>query len=398
MARPLPVPAAGAGLQALRDELEGDLRQLEEENGEIDMLMEQVLLEIDRHQARRTKSEQRIAELEVSTQADPAELNEARDNLLAHTRREMLFDTQRQVLEGKQRLLTRYIQRITEIDDSLAALGGDPGRPAPAGSAGLRPLAQAAGGSGAPGMNRPAAELRDREELRREIVRQIHDGPAQSIANIGLQAEIVERLIEKDDPRAIEEIEQLRRLVQQALDTTKSFIFQIRPMVLDDLGLGPTVRRAAADQAQQSGINVDFDSRGVEQRLDPDIESALYRSLQEAISGYLALRPPSVLVRMDWSETEVVATVEGTWPRLSPEGQAEFSQAAAGREADTPPALLAMMAEKRSADREADRAARSLPRERVAEMEHRASALGFRLTVRDEGQAVELVAPIRRQG
>ena len=54
------------------------------------------------------------------------------------------------------------------------------------------------------------------------------------------------------------------------------------------------------------------------------------------------------------------------------------------------------MEEKRSADREAERATRSLPPERVADIEHRARALGLRLTIRDEGQLMELVAPIRR--
>ena len=156
--------------------------------------------------------------------------------------------------------------------------------------------------------------LRSQEELRRDIVRQLHDGPAQSIANIGLQAEIVERLMDKGDPRARDEIEALRRLVQQALDATKEFIFEIRPMVLDDLGLGPTIRRTATDRSRRSGISVDFASQGIEGRLDPDVESVVFRSVDEAIAGYLALRPPSVIVRLDWSERELVVTVAGTWP------------------------------------------------------------------------------------
>jgi hypothetical protein len=308
----------------------------------------------------------------------------------------MLFDSQRQVLEGKQRVLARFLQRLVEIDNSLVAMGGGATRPASTASVGLRPLAAAAGGSGAPGLNQPAMDIRDQEDLRRDIVRQLHDGPAQSIANIGLQAEIVERLVEKEDSRAIDEIESLRRMVQAALDTTKEFIFEIRPMVLDDLGLGPTVRRIANDRGRRAGINVDFDSHGLEERLDTDIESAVYRSVDESVAGYLELKPPSVLVRLDWGERELVATVEGTWPRVNPDGQAESSDAAAERTVDTPPALLAMMEEKRSADREADRALRTLPPEAVGAIEYRARALGLSLTMRQEGQAMELVAPISR--
>jgi hypothetical protein len=165
-------------------------------------------------------------------------------------------------------------------------------------------------------------------------------------------------------------------------------------MVLDDLGLGPTLRRVTGDKARRSGIPVDFDSQGIEQRLSQDVESAVYRSMEEAISSYLELKPPSVLVRLDWSGRELVATVEGTWPRLGPEGEVEASEAASARNAATPPALLAMMEEKRSAERAADRAARSLPPQRLAEIEHRAHALGLRLTIRDDGQVMELVAPI----
>ena len=75
--------------------------------------------------------ETRLAALETSADARPDELAEVRDGLLALTRRELLFDAQRQVLEGKQRVLARFLQRLVEIDNSLASMGGGPTRPAP---------------------------------------------------------------------------------------------------------------------------------------------------------------------------------------------------------------------------------------------------------------------------
>ena len=380
----------------LRKELEEDIARIEGENSEIDLLMEQVLVEIERHEGRRTKMQTRLGTLETSGSADPTEVTELRDSLMALTRREMLFDAQRQVLEGKQRVLARFLQRLVEVDNTLSAMGGGPTRPAPVASAGLRALAEASGSSGVPGLNQPAMMMRGQEDLRRDIVRRLHDGPAQSLANIGLQAEIVERLVERKDPRSVDEIEALRRLVQAALDTTKEFIFEIRPMVLDDLGLGPTLRRTANDRGRRAGINVEFDSYGLEERLDSDIESAIYRSVDEAVAGYLELRPPSVLVRVDWGERELVATVEATWPRVNPEGQTEASDMAASRSVETPPALLAMMEEKRSAEREAEAASRSLSPERISQIEHRARALGMTLTMRDDGQVMELIAPVSR--
>jgi hypothetical protein len=90
-----------------------------------------------------------------------------------------------------------------------------------------------------------------------------------------------------------------------------------------------------------------------------------------------------------------VATVAGTWPRQRSEGGRETEATADSRSSETPPVLLAMMEEKRSQDREARTAARSLPPERVADIEQRARALGLGLTIRDDGQTIELVAPVR---
>ena len=373
---PLPPPqTSAADLPELRAELAADVARIQGEDGEISQLMEQVLAEIERHEARRAQVEAEVRRLEPDPGADPAEVARLRDSLLNLTRRELLFDAQRQVLEGKQRVLTRFLQRVQEIDASLAVMSGD-------------------GSVRSGAANQPALVLRSQEELRRDIVRQLHDGPAQSLANIGLQAEIVERLVEKSDPRAVEEIESLRRLVQQALDTTKEFIFEIRPMVLDDLGLGPTLRRTAADRARRAGISVEFDARGVEVRLDPDIESAVYRSVDEALAAYLELRPPAVLVRLDWGAQELVSTVGASWPRELSEPHA--SSPAAEEAADTPPALLAMMAEQRTERREADMRSRALPADKFEPISIRASALGMRLTMHEDGQVMELVAPLHR--
>ena len=104
--------------------------------------------------------------------------------------------------------------------------------------------------------------LGTQEDLRREIARAMHDGPAQSLTNIVLQAQIVERLVESDPARAGSEVRQLVAMVQQTLEATKTFIFDVRPMVLDDLGLVPTLRRAARERGRRAGVPVEFDSMG----------------------------------------------------------------------------------------------------------------------------------------
>src|SRR3982074_2570136 len=121
--------------------------------------------------------------------------------------------------------------------------------------------------------------LSAQEDLRREIARAMHDGPAQSLTNIVLQAQIVDRLVSRDPEMARGEIRQLVAMVQSTLDATKSFIFDVRPMVLDDLGLVPTLRRAARERGRRAGVPVEFDSMGSDRRLPMDLESGLFRIL-----------------------------------------------------------------------------------------------------------------------
>ena len=108
--------------------------------------------------------------------------------------------------------------------------------------------------------------LSAQEDLRREIARAMHDGPAQSLTNIVLQAQIVDRLVPATRTQARVEVRQLVAMVQSTLDATKSFIFDVRPMVLDDLGLVPTLRRAARERGRRAHVPVEFDSFGSDRR------------------------------------------------------------------------------------------------------------------------------------
>ena len=65
-------------------------------------------------------------------------------------------------------------------------------------------------------------------------------------------------------------------------------------MVLDDLGLVPTLRRATRERGRRAGIPVEFDSMGQDRRLPMDLESGLFRMLDEALAGYLGAGPDRV--------------------------------------------------------------------------------------------------------
>jgi len=187
------------------------------------------------------------------------------------------------------------------------------------------------------------------------------------------------------------ELGSLRTMVQAALETTKEFIFDVRPMVLDDLGLVPTLRRVVIDRGRRAGVDVSFDSQGPLRRIDPNLESGLYRIVAEAATGYLALRPNHLQVRMDWTDHDLSVTVQSAWAS-DLASRPGLPRPDAGLSDDVPPALRAMIEQNLSVDNQARTAARMLPDELMASVAQRAHLLGVGLRVRDDGATLEVTA------
>ena len=123
------------------------------------------------------------------------------------------------------------------------------------------------------------------EDERMRIARDMHDGPAQILANLVLKAEIVERLIDHDMTTARRELTDFKAIVRGALEETRRLIFDLRPMTLDDLGLVPTLRNFLADFEQRWHIDCHFTLIGAEMRMPRDREAALFRIVQEAVTN-----------------------------------------------------------------------------------------------------------------
>ncbi|MCM3635228.1 sensor histidine kinase [Paenibacillus camelliae] len=124
------------------------------------------------------------------------------------------------------------------------------------------------------------------EEERKRIAREIHDGPAQTLANLVLRTEIAERMAAKQDYDLIQmELGDLKGQVRSGLEEIRKVIFNLRPMALDDLGLIPTLRKLAQDFEDKTKIHTLFEVTGKEIRLSSSMEAAIYRLLQEALSN-----------------------------------------------------------------------------------------------------------------
>lgn len=140
------------------------------------------------------------------------------------------------------------------------------------------------------------------EEERKRIAREIHDGPAQMLANLVLRTEIVERMLVKQEFGLVQdEIIDLKGQVRYSLEEMRKVIFNLRPMALDDLGLIPTLRKYVHDYEEKTKIRTAFETRGKEHRLSSAMEAAVYRLVQEGLSNAAKHAYPSyVLVEITY--------------------------------------------------------------------------------------------------
>lgn len=127
--------------------------------------------------------------------------------------------------------------------------------------------------------------IKAQEEERRRVAREIHDGPAQAMANVVLRAEICERLHAAGREEAAQELVQLRLIVRECLRELRRIIFNLRPMALDDLGLIPTLKRYLENLREQEGCPVSLTVSGREARLNSMHEVAVFRLVQEAVNN-----------------------------------------------------------------------------------------------------------------
>jgi len=365
-------------LSGLAVELEQDQATLERELSEIELLLQQAAKEAERHETRRLEAEARLAELERDEPPSPEPLVEARAQLLSQTKRATFMQAQLEVLSGKQRALQRYHDRLLHALPALRQ----------AADAGPTPDDHGLGNGNA--ASSPVV-LAAQEHMRREIARQMHDGPAQSIANIALQAQVVQRLFERQPERAQSELEQLVVIVEHALAATKDFIFDVRPMVLDDLGLVPTLRRSAAERSRRVGVEVRFESTGADRRLASELESALFRVLDDALAGYLSAGSPDILLRLDWSDKGVRAIVRSRSAQAedSAEARGRAAVAAARHEKLLPAALASMIRQQQHDD---EQRSIGLPETTWNDIEQRATAAGISVSLSADRATFEAVA------
>ncbi|MGI6557808.1 MAG: sensor histidine kinase [Limnochordia bacterium] len=153
--------------------------------------------------------------------------------------------------------------------------------------------------------------IKAQEEERKRVAREIHDGPAQSLANLVLRMEICERLLDQDVDEAVKELGELKKTAKGSLTELRRIIFDLRPMALDDLGLVPALRRYLEDLRDRLGLPVELVILGEEVRLDLNQEVTLFRLAQEAVNNARKhAQAKAIRVRLEFAPFAVTLVVE----------------------------------------------------------------------------------------
>ncbi|MCR5559497.1 MAG: sensor histidine kinase, partial [Schwartzia sp.] len=132
-----------------------------------------------------------------------------------------------------------------------------------------------------------AAIIRAQEDERLRVSREIHDGPAQDVANLLLESSIIERLIDVDPDEAKMSIKELRKHLKGCLTDIRQIIFDMRPMSLDDLGLVAAIGAVARKFRDRDMLNVRFSVDGEEVQLPDHVKTGLFRIVQESLNNVL---------------------------------------------------------------------------------------------------------------
>lgn len=248
--------------------------QTQKELKEIEVLIRQSSAEVEKLAQRNAQLATKLRQMEANLDTVPR--HDIKEIYTAAQEAQMrLFMMRGQVeqLQAKQQHLERHGNMLRQVLDLAGTVG--------LGVDGAEPGKKGGEGEGSPIVRIINAQENERQRL----ARQMHDGPAQSLTNLILQAEICERLFDTDPVRARTELGNLKAAVASSFQKVREFIFDLRPMMLDDLGLNPTLKRYVQDFEAKSGLACNLVISGKDQRLPSHAEVTVFRVVQSLLNN-----------------------------------------------------------------------------------------------------------------
>jgi len=281
--------------EELKASLNAELEEKQREMQEIDLMVEQSQLEVQKLTQRNATVTSRLQQAQAQFESIPrADIRAAYDAALDAQQRLFVMRGQLDKLQSDRTQYGNYralLERVLQVEGGVQSETR---------SKGASPTGQTV-----------EMMIRAQEAERQRLARQMHDGPAQALSNFILQTEIAMRLFDVDQAKAKEELATMKGAATTTFQRVRDFIFELRPMMLDDLGLTPTLTRFVEAFKEQAGMDIRLTVSGLEQRLEPYLEVMIFRAVQELLSNAQRhSQAVQVWVQIDASESDVKVSVD----------------------------------------------------------------------------------------
>jgi len=152
--------------------------------------------------------------------------------------------------------------------------------------------------------------LEAQENERKRIARDVHDGPAQHMANVIMKVDICNMVIQRDLQEGLKELADLKESAKVALREVRNIIFDLRPMSLDDLGLSETICQIVNAISQESDIDIKLELKPINTEIEHIIQIAVYRIIQEIFNNIRKhSKAKHVEVRLDYGTKYLILII-----------------------------------------------------------------------------------------
>lgn len=281
---------------ALQNEIDSELEKSRRELSEINLMLEHSQLEVSKLAQRNASATAHLQQVHSQFDRLPrADIRNAYDTALDAQQRLFVMRGQLEKLQSDQSHQEQYVEILEKVYQLFA--GKSPGEQHFRASEST--------------VERVEMMIQAQEAERQRLSRQMHDGPAQALSNFILQTEIAMRLFDVDQIKAKDELANLKGSATSTFQKVRDFIFELRPMMLDDLGLTPTIKRYIEAAKNQTNMDVRLTVTGLERRLEPYLEVMVFRAIQEFLKNAIShSQATQINLHVDMGEANVKVICE----------------------------------------------------------------------------------------
>jgi len=292
----VPSEETDSTLQAYKLKIQNDLEQSQNTLKELTMMLEQTQAELSRLTQRNQTVTNHLHLIQAQFDSTPREeIRSAYDNVLDTQYRLLVMRGQLEKLQSEQTSSRQQIEHLKAFRQVIIE------------------------GEKRDQITENSSEevtfemmINAQEAVRQSLSKQMHDGPAQALSNFILRVDIANRLFEIDPKRAKDELAELKTEASQTFAKVKNFISDLRPMMLDDLGLAPTLKKYIENFKDQTGTNVIVTVTGQERRYESYLEVMIFRAVQEILGNVVRHNldyPVKITINIDLTLEENQAQV-----------------------------------------------------------------------------------------